>query len=173
MQQEIKFIVRVLAERRVALPARLLELRCATGRRATALARVGFDVVGLDSSPIMIDVAARYGDDALGPHAACFSVGDARSLEHHDPFDVIIESSTSMGHGSMENDERILTSIRSALVPGGVVLVEVALSNRVAEFTKLGSVCRRAGLQQIEFREWPELRGRGRESTGVIVACAP
>lgn len=122
--QEALVIVRVLAERGIEAPARLLDVPCATGRMAIALADEGFDAVGIDQSAHMINVGRQRARSMDGPGSASFQIGDARTLRFDESFDAAIEWGTSIGYGTMDDDVRILSSIRASLVPGGVMLLE-------------------------------------------------
>ncbi len=47
----------------LAPPARILDAGCGTGRVATRLAELGYDTVGVDLDPSMLDVARRHAPD--------------------------------------------------------------------------------------------------------------
>jgi SAM-dependent methyltransferase len=54
---------RVVAEERIA-PCRAIDIGCGAGMHAVWLARQGFDVTGVDLSPLAIDQARRRGAEA-------------------------------------------------------------------------------------------------------------
>lgn len=71
-------------------PARVATLGCGIGRESIALARLGFEVTGVDFSPTAIDRAREAAADA--GVAATFVVDDLTDLRHVDgPFDLITD----------------------------------------------------------------------------------
>src|SRR5687768_3535654 len=76
---EIAFLTRVLP-----LPAfsRVLDVPCGFGRHLAGLARAGYDVVGVDNEPAVVDEARATGLDAR--------VGDMRELRGLHGFDAAI-----------------------------------------------------------------------------------
>ena len=67
--------------------ARCLDLGCGGGTLTAELAERGLDVVGMDASPEMLDVARREHPDL------CFIEGDATCFELAKPVDVVFSNS--------------------------------------------------------------------------------
>lgn len=103
---------------------RILDLGCGTGHLTAQIAAAGAEVVGLDSSPTMLDQAHR-----AYPHLT-LAVGDARSFHFDDPFDAVF--SNAVLHWVPEA-EAVVRCVWAALKPGG---------RFVAEFGGRGNVCR-------------------------------
>ncbi|HEY5685217.1 MAG TPA: class I SAM-dependent methyltransferase [Acidimicrobiia bacterium] len=71
-------------------PARVATLGCGIGRESIALARLGFDVTGVDFSPAAIGRAREAAAEA--GVSATFVVDDLTDLRHvHGPFDLITD----------------------------------------------------------------------------------
>lgn len=114
-----------LAMLRPAGGQRILDLACATGRRALELSRRGFEVVGVDIRGSLLEVAGCEAvDEGLWPH---FVEEDPRYLEFEREFDVVL----SLGGGAFEHfeyDEENLRAFKCAaraLRPGGRLLMQV------------------------------------------------
>lgn len=105
--------------------AKLLDLACAEGRISHALAARGFDVTGLDISPLFIERAAR----ARGPfdiaRRPAFRVADMREPFGASEYDLVLSWFTSFGYHEDVVHERIAENILRALVPGGRFAMEV------------------------------------------------
>src|SRR5690349_18138936 len=85
-------------------PKRLLELACGNGRvtlpLAQAGAREGFDVVGMELVPEMLE-AARHKLSTAAPSTRVgltLVEGDMRSWRADEPFDLILTPCSSMSH---------------------------------------------------------------------------
>ncbi len=132
-EQEVGAIVELLDLR----PGeRVLDVGCGPGRHSLALARRGFEVVGIDISQTFIDLATTSAEqEGL---AARFVVADARAIESVEPrlegFDVVIslcQGAFGLAGGpnarsllpARELDEPILAGMASALRPGGRLLL--------------------------------------------------
>jgi len=112
---------------------RVLDAPCGIGRVATPLARLGFEVAGIDLSPHLVGVAEKKAAaSGVPPGRAKFYVGDMRDLGSRFPqggFDAILNVFTSIGYGSEEDDLRFFSEARSVTRPGGLLLIS-GLRNR-------------------------------------------
>lgn len=97
--------------------ARCLDLGCGNGTLTAELAARGLDVVGMDASPEMIELAR-----ATHPELR-FVLGDATSFSLDAPVDVVF--SNSMLHWiDRELHPAALARVAAALVPGGQFVFE-------------------------------------------------
>lgn len=100
------------------VPAKLLDLGCGSGWTSVFYARRGYDVIGQDIAPDMIDLAnenkVRFGVSNLQ-----FCVSDYEDLPFSDEFDAAIFYDSL--HHSV--DERAaIRAVHRALKPGGVLI---------------------------------------------------
>lgn len=101
---------------------RILDLACGRGRHSLNLARLGYDVTGLDLSKRAIHVAKTKAD-ALGTPVR-FVHGDMRE-PLPETFDGIVNLFTSFGYAVRDVDNRqALASMRRMLSPGGFLLID-------------------------------------------------
>jgi SAM-dependent methyltransferase len=102
----------------------VLDVGCGPGRHAHALARRGFEVVGVDISQRFVDLAA-----AGAPPGATFVRADARRLGYEGEFDAAISLCQGAfglagGPGApLDADADVLGGIARALRPGGAAAV--------------------------------------------------
>ena len=112
---------------RLAPGSRVLELGCGDGTTAELLAAAGHDVVGVDVSPAMVDLARARVPDAK---FMCGSFVDVRLPPDRD---AVIAVGEVLGY---ELDERaalgdVLGRLRDTLRPGGLLLFDLAGPGRV------------------------------------------
>jgi SAM-dependent methyltransferase len=112
---------------------RILDAPCGIGRVAIPLARLGFQVTGVDLSCHLINVATRKASGfKLTPGRARFLAGDMRELgSKFSPgsFDVVLNVFTSIGYGSEEDDLKFFQEARAVTKRGGLLLIS-GLRNR-------------------------------------------
>lgn len=100
---------------------RVLDLGCGTGGHAIPLARMGYDVTGIDHSRPMVEIAAKKGANLL----ARFLHQDMRDLHLSGGFDAAICMFGGFGHITEIADvRRALRGISSLLLPGGPFIFE-------------------------------------------------
>jgi SAM-dependent methyltransferase len=105
----------------------VLDLACGNGRFALALARHGYDVVGLDLNAAFIQ---RAGEEAatLAPEAAArlrFEVGDARAFQLPERFGLVAMMDQSFKYLLLPDDQLdCLQRVRDHLQDDGRFLVE-------------------------------------------------
>jgi len=115
----------------------VLELGCGTGRVAIPIADAGVDVVGLDSSPAMLEVARRKLErTSRGDGHLTLVEADMRDLGPLDTLDVVDKLDRKFGLAiipfrgflalmNVEDQMRALDGIRRRLVPGGRLIFNV------------------------------------------------
>jgi SAM-dependent methyltransferase len=115
--REVEFLRRVLP-----LPKhrRVLDLCCGTGRHASRLASIGYDVVGIDADAAAIAVATSDAPTAR------FAVGDVRDLSTvGGPFDAVTILWQSFGFFDTATNAQLLRDIRGLLTPGGRLVLDI------------------------------------------------
>lgn len=97
-------------------PGRAVDLACGEGRNAVWLAQRGWEVIGVDFSPVAIEKARRL--DAHG--AVDWQVADATTFAPAQPVDLALLC--YLQFAAMERKQAV-RSAASALAPGGTLLV--------------------------------------------------
>jgi len=113
--------------------SRILDVPCGIGRLAIPLARLGFEVTGVDLSPHLVAVAKRKAEGFKLPAGRTkFLVGDMRELGSMftpSSFDAALNAFTSIGYGTEEDDLRFFRDARAVTRRGGSLLIS-GLRNR-------------------------------------------
>src|ERR1700730_1219440 len=98
---------------------RVLDIGCGPGHVGRFLADLGHDVIGVDLSPAMIDIARR-----LNP-GMTFQVGDMKRIDHDDGSVAGIVAFYSLIHVTRAEVPDVLTEFRRILIPGDKLLIAV------------------------------------------------
>ena len=103
----------------------VIELGCGTGRVAIPIALSGIDVVGLDSSPLMIK-RARQKADQTGVSNLRLVQADMIDFKFDDKFPLaIVPFRGLLSLLSLEDMERTLLNVRRHLTPGGRLIFDI------------------------------------------------
>ena len=130
------------------LPAgsNILDLACGAGVHAVEIASRGYQVVGVDQSPVMLKLARGYNESRS--QNVSFIESDMRKLNLEGVCDGIVCWSASFGYFDDATNEDVLRRLARALRPGGRLLLDVpnrdhiaAKSPSMAWFEKRGAVC--------------------------------
>lgn len=112
-----------------AVPGPVADLGCGPGVHAIALARRGYEVIGLDGSPRMIDVARRRA--AREDAAVSFDVADATErLPFADESLAAVLAILVIQH--LRDPAAFLAEIRRSLRPGGHLLIVAPVRDRTS-----------------------------------------
>lgn len=104
--------------------SRILDLCCGSGQMARELSNRGYDVVGLDGSSQMIELASTN-----APKAS-FILADARRFSLAPRFNAVLCSFNSLAHATnVEELTSILRNAHAALKPGGQLLFDISLES--------------------------------------------
>lgn len=125
-EQTASEIDRVLAILRPEEGARALDLACGTGRHSIELAQRGFEVVGVDIAPDLLEVATRDAEEE-GVDGVSFVEEDLRQLGFDEEFDVVLNlNDGAIGYFETEEENhRTFEVIAAALRPGGGNLLQL------------------------------------------------
>lgn len=123
-------IVNLLRHLPIRDSGRVLDLCCGNGRHSRALARRGYEVVGVDLSAVLLKQAAEQNSD---PHLT-YERYDMRYLPFHDEFDIVVNLFTSFGYFSTDQENAIVVhNMAQALKTGGEVVIDYLSPNHVVE----------------------------------------
>jgi SAM-dependent methyltransferase len=137
----------------------VLDLACGHGRIANRLAERGCRVIGLDATPLFLELARRDAKER-GVEVE-YVEGDMRSLPWTERFDRVLIWFTSFGYFEDDENRQVLTEAHRALRPGGLLAIEnnhlpfllrVWMPERVSE---------RDGNLMIDRGHYEPLTGRG------------
>jgi len=127
-------------------PITALDVGCGTGRHALAMARKGYNVVGIDVAKSYLETArnaARENDLEVE-----FRLERASDLEENEVYDFALAYDHTLGFMSDEELERHFSGIHAALKPGGSLLLSLAGPQSVP------------GQKDYKTRSWEEKDGR-------------
>jgi len=119
--KQVDFLVEKL---KLEPESRILDLCCGHGRHAIELARRGYDVVGLDLSQYLLDVARR---DAKSAQADIHWVhSDMRDIpSEFGPMDAVVNMFSAYGYLETDaEDQKALRAVGKVLRPGGAIVID-------------------------------------------------
>lgn len=175
-QAEISYLAHVLDQH--APGRRVIDLACGVGRHAVGLAKLGFDVTGVDVSQYALDRAARAADEAgvrLALHRVDLLDGGRRAdpLRFADgkspPFDAAI-CVQAFGWGQDGDQLRLLRSVRRLLAAEGLLVLD---HSSILGITRIYSAHARAEIGASTFtftRGYDPVSGR---SAGQVLVERP
>ncbi|UTW60726.1 class I SAM-dependent methyltransferase [bacterium SCSIO 12741] len=115
-----EFIQRLLDHLKPKADARILDLACGRGRHSKEMARLGYQVTGIDLSAHAIKQANLHGCQNLH-----FAIQDMREVYRENYFDCIFNLFTSFGYfNDSEDNLKVLQSVVQGLVPEGCFVLD-------------------------------------------------
>ncbi len=118
-EKQVDFIVRFFANK-----SSLLDAGCGIGRHSVKLGERGFGVLGIDSSPLYIEIARKKIRERNLNSVKC-EVLDLRELNFKNAFDGIISMWSSFGYFDDKTNEKILYSFYTALARNGKLIIDI------------------------------------------------
>jgi 2-polyprenyl-3-methyl-5-hydroxy-6-metoxy-1,4-benzoquinol methylase len=105
-------------------PARVLDLACGSGSATIELARRGYDVIGLDCTSVLLDVAREMAAErTVDVEWIC---ADMRRIAYEEEMDYVLLRDVIFGVFEAEGEDRdLLRRMAQALKPEGKCLLEV------------------------------------------------
>jgi len=128
-KQQVQFL-----RQHIPLPegSKILDLCCGCGRHSVELKEHGYDVIGLDLSEELLELACSHA-------AECnlemdFIRCDMREIPYENQFDLVVNFFTSFGYFEDDADnQKVLSAIAKSLKPGGKFLIDYMNPDYVAK----------------------------------------
>jgi ubiquinone/menaquinone biosynthesis C-methylase UbiE len=115
-------------------PARILDLACGGGDQAKVFAQKGYEVVGIDIAPPLIEYAQQqFSKEKL---TGTFIAGDMRDIDYDTEFEACVILSGSFGFFGDVEDQKLLCSIQRSLKKGGKVFIMFFPANKQVDHDK-------------------------------------
>jgi 2-polyprenyl-3-methyl-5-hydroxy-6-metoxy-1,4-benzoquinol methylase len=107
----------------------ILELGCGNGRISINLAKMGFNVTGIDISSLCVNDAIKRAKEKKIKNVQ-FICGDMRNLDTaiRSKYDVVISIWTSIGFYDKQTDEKIFRSVSKLLKKKGIFVILSTMS---------------------------------------------
>jgi len=139
--------------------ARILDLACGIGRISINLAKLGYNVVGVDISQLFLEQAQNWAAKEDLEEKVRFYKMDAkeaaRQLRKKEPekFDAIVNLGTAMGYYGEEDDLRTFSSLRETTRPRALLVVETVNRDYLVKNFQSLSVSRMGGIELHDSRD--------------------
>lgn len=120
------FLERIINRHYNNAPELILDLGCGTGRMTIELARRGYDMIGVDIAPEMLDIARENASARGVGERTLWLCQDMRSFELYGTVDIVISCLDSINHLTSPKD--LLTCLRlvhNYLVPDGLFIFDI------------------------------------------------
>jgi len=124
-EENAKLLDSLFKEKRVR-KCRVLDVPCGIGRVSVPLARLGYQVAGVDLSPFFVRVARKKASKFGVKRRTSFIVGrmsEVGALFPEASFDVAINIFTSIGYGSEQEDLAFFRGLRRVVRKGGLFVI--------------------------------------------------
>ena len=132
-------------------PARVLDGGCGTGRVAIELARRGYDTVGVDVDPALLDRARAKAPD-LEWHRG--DLADLPAEQVAGPFAAAVLAGNVMIFVARGTEPAVLATVAARLAPGGLLIAGFQLTGRLS-LAEYDTAATAAGLAPVErFATW-------------------
>jgi len=127
--------------------SRILDIGCGYARHAVYLAKMGYEVVGIDISDYLLNIA-RERVKEFGVKVDLVKK-DMRALDYHEEFDGAYMFYTTFGYFSEEENREVINRVSRALKLGGRFLVDIWNKYRV--------IWRFVNQRSTEINRWHEV----------------
>jgi SAM-dependent methyltransferase len=133
-EQQIKCIIAIFENYKVPKNGIILDHCCGIGRHSILLAEKGYNVVGVDISPIFIERAKELAEEMNVQDNCRFIVGDVRKLDYYmnnEKFDAVISMFTSLGYYDDYIEIDILRQIKKTTKKNGILIIDTSNRDRI------------------------------------------
>jgi SAM-dependent methyltransferase len=156
--REVGAIKQVLDSRGVPKNAKVLDVCCGIGRHSVELARLGYDVVGIDVTPRYIEYAKDLAKKRKVSKRTKFIIGDSREIPEltkgHGKFDAIISMFTSFGYYGENVDRELFRDTAKVSKKGAVFFIDTINRDWLAKNYENNGISSAKDIEVHEFRKF-------------------
>lgn len=104
----------------------VLDLGCGTGRMTLELARLGYDMTGVDISPEMLDIAREAAENGGFADKILLLCQDMREFELYGTVDVTVSCLDTVNHlTDRKSLDRCFSLVHNYLIPDGLFIFDI------------------------------------------------
>ncbi|CUH94256.1 hypothetical protein P22_0322 [Propionispora sp. 2/2-37] len=119
-EQEITFINNVLS---LPIHSCILDLYCGYGRHTIELAKLGYNMTGVDATKEFLEIASQKASEEKV--TINFNHCDMRKISYSEKFHAVINMFAAFGYFSDEENAHVLHLINHSLFPDGLFLIDL------------------------------------------------
>lgn len=135
-EDQINGIISIFEKYNIPKNGIILDLCCGIGRHSILLADKGYNVVGVDISPVFIERARELAEEMKVQDHCRFIVGDVRRLDEYlngERFDAVISMFTSLGYYDDPTEIEILRQIKKTTKMDGILIIDTSNRDRIVK----------------------------------------
>lgn len=137
------FIERLSVFLKIPKGAKVIDVACGKGRHSKTLAKLGFDVTGIDLASNSITAAKQFENEHLK-----FAVHDMREVYRTNEFDFVFNLFSSFGYfENSEDDARAIEAMYKNLKPAGTLVLDYLNTEWVVKQIKPRDIIQRDDVQ--------------------------
>ncbi len=135
-----------------------MDLAGGIGRISINLAKIGYNVVGVDISPLYLELAEKWAVKEGVEYRVPFYKMDGRDAAQQlrkkgEKFDAVINIGTAMGYYGEEDDLRTFTSLRNITGPRALLVIETVNRDYLVKNFQPHSISLLDGIEWHESRK--------------------
>jgi SAM-dependent methyltransferase len=155
--EQVDGLDRIFARHHVPEGGRVLDLGSGLGRISIGLAKLGYDVVGVDISPLYVKIAQKWAEKEGVSAKARFHKIDSRETSglsdiRKNKFHAIISIATSIGFYGRNADLKIFRQLSKSASPGAILVIETANRDYLVRHFQDHGIAERSGIVWYDSR---------------------
>jgi SAM-dependent methyltransferase len=157
-EKEALIIKRVLDSRGVPKNGKVLDVCCGIGRHSVELARLGYDVVGIDVTPRYVEYAKELAKKGKVSKRTKFIMGDSRDVTELTKglgkFDAVISMFTSFGYYGEDTDRKLFGDVAKVSKKGTAFFIDTINRDWLARNYESNGISSAKDIEVHEFRKF-------------------
>lgn len=150
---QVEGLIKIFNMQGIPPGSRILDLACGTGRHSVELASKGYNVVGVDFSPLFLVTAVKEAKKRQVSERCSFIQGDMRKLGlllDGELFHASLSLFTSLGYYDRETDLNILKQLNNTSCSGGVLVIHMMRRSYGASLSGRKKVRKKGDMIRVE-----------------------
>jgi SAM-dependent methyltransferase len=156
--EQVDGLDRIFARHQVPKEGRVLDLGSGLGRISIGLAKLGYDAVGVDISPLYVKLAQRWAKKEGVSNKARFYKSDSRKISGLSDigkvkFHALISIATSIGFYGPNAEMKIFRQLSKSGNPGAILVIETANRDYLVRHFQDHGIAQRDGIVWHDSRK--------------------